>query len=221
MKDISFFTEKLYKYGTKQTMKKGRRIFWSKEKGGQEPILFLDSGVCALCSLNKKGEESVGLYFKGPRLINSIPYLIPERLDKLYSEDLQICITAKTNCVLYKLPEDIFYQLLSENPQFIKYTMTILAENCMDVTHHLAQLQQEGNDKKLCCLLLKYAEWKDGKLVMPSYFTYEELSDYLGIHPVTVARELLKLKSSGYIGRAGRLIQILDPEALKKILMEV
>ena len=91
----------------------------------------------------------------------------------------------------------------------------------MDVLYHYYTSRESSAAGRLCGLLLEQSE-KDagGELVLDSLFTYDELSHYLGVHNITVARIMSALKKEGVIRKLGRKTVISDMKKLKAIIDE-
>lgn len=216
MPEKTFSIERLYQYGTKLLIKKGDYIYNSNNKHDEDCAFFLDSGLCALTSLTKNGEEKIFLYFHGKRTVG-FAQLMPAiyHTPKL---KVAISIVAKTDCVVYRITKEIFYNLLKKDHSFTQFVIEVLSENYINILYRFQQFQEESAITRLCRLLLEHSYEKNEKLVFPPYFTYAELSKYLGTHSVTVARIMAKLKQCGYISKSGRSIIINDPEQLQSLI---
>lgn len=209
--------QKIYKYGTKISVKKGGCIFNPRSKEEHYSVYLLDSGICALTSITKNGDEKIYLYFAERRIVNFVP-MMSGFSKSIRTETNPFTIVAKTDCVLYKLSESVFQQLLHNNPEFVQCIMQVMAENYINVVDHFLQSQEESAVVRLCRFLLEYSEIKKEKQFLPSYFTYEELAKYLDIHKVTVARIFAKLKHYGYISRQGHTIILEHPDRIQNLI---
>ena len=67
---------------------------------------------------------------------------------------------------------------------------------------------------RLCYLLLEQSCPSNDKLVLPSYFTYEELSKFLCVHSVTISRIMSRLKQHGNIEKLHHHIIVKQPDQL-------
>lgn len=182
-----------YETGTRLTIKKNTIFYAPNDPGSEAYVFFLEKGLAALSSLTRDGEEKIYLYFMPKRLVgfnqffSTLPYTIP------------IYITAKEPCVVYRLPGRTFRKLVAEDSEFNEYIMKLNACNYMDVLGRFHETQEESAGVRLCRLLLDYSRMDAGRQILPHYFTYAEISKFLGIHQVTVNRIMAKLKKHGYI----------------------
>lgn len=210
--------EQYYKYCTKVQIKKGEYIVQAREVSDTTSAYFLDSGLCALTSVTPNGEEIIYLYFHALRIIG-FSHLMPG----IFSRDLHIndnifSIVAKTDCTLYRLSSSSFYQLINENHQFSNFMLKVLSENYVEVLNRFHQIQEESACARLCHLLLDQYIELDGQKLLPSYFTYSEISKYLGTHSVTVARIMAKLKAKNLISKNGHCVSIEDESGLLELI---
>lgn len=211
--------EQFYPYGKRVLVKKGQSIYNSNHFLDNQYAYLLDSGCCALSSLTKDGEERIYLYFHEKRTIG-FAQLMPG-LQKMVRDQNQYApfhITAKTDCVLYRITKETFEMLLKTNPAFTQFMLGIQSENFLNVLNRYHESQDECATVRLCRLLLEYAVEKEGELVMPSYFTHVEFSHYLGTHVVTVSRIMAQLKQRGYIEKRGHKILLREPEQLRHLV---
>ena len=216
MESNAFSIEQLYCYGTKLLIKKGEYIYNPNNALDGQCAFFLDSGLCALTSLTKSGEEKIFLYFRGKRTVG-FSQLMPI-IEHSFETKVDFYIVAKTDCTVYRITKEIFYMLLNQDPHFNYFMIKVLSENYLEVLYRFHQYQDESAMMRLCRLLLEQSYEKGGKLIFPSYFTYSELSKYLGNHSVTIARIMEKLKQYGYISKQGRNIIVNDPKQLKLLI---
>lgn len=210
------YIEDLYQYGTKVLIKKDEYIYNANNPDDEHNAYFLDSGICALMSVTKSGEEKIYLYFKAKRTIGFSQIMV-KNIETHGTQNV-FSIVAKTDCVLYRIKEETFHSLLENDPKFIHFMLKVLSENYLDVLSRYHQTQEESATVRLCRLLLEYCHEKEGKLVLPKYFTCIELSKYLGTHTVTVSRIISKLKHYGYISKAGHSIVVEKPDQLQVLI---
>lgn len=210
------YIEDLYQYGTRILIKKDKYIYNANNPEDDHNAYFLDSGICALMSVTKSGEEKIYLYFKAKRTIGFSQIMV--RDIHLHSTQNVFSIVAKTDCILYRISEETFHGLLEHDPKFIHFMLNVLSENYLDVLNRYHQTQEESATVRLCRLLLEYCQERDGRLILPKYFTCIELSKYLGTHTVTVSRIISKLKQYGYISKDGHSIVVEKPDQLHTLI---
>lgn len=212
----AFSIDKFYRYGKKFSVKRGEYISNPGKSRDDECAFLLDSGICALTSLSKDGKEKIFLYFSGKRIVG-FTQLMPIREP---SPERRECffIQAKTACTVYRITREVFFRLLKTDPDFLSFMLRVLSENYVEILNRFSQAQEESAITRLCYLLLEQSREENGRLVFPSYFTYVELSKYLGVHPVTIARIMEKLKQSGYIAKSGSSLVVEEPKRLKELI---
>ena len=209
--------EAFFPYGKRMVVKKGGSIYNSNRADDNRYAFFLDSGCCALSSLTKEGDERTYLYFREKRTIGFVQ-LTPVLHERHSEPSSPFLITATTDCVLYRVSQEMFMYLLQNNAEFGNYMLRVLSENYLDLLHRYHEAQDECATVRLCRLLLEYAEEINGQLVMPSYFTHVEFSHYLGTHVVTVSRIMAQLKQRGYIEKMGHKIILCAPKELRQLV---
>lgn len=210
------FLEAIHQMGTKLTIKKNQSFYHPDDSTASNYAFYLESGACALTSLTKDGEEKIYLYFTSDRLVNFNPVMMKD-YHGLYQQT-HFYLVAKTNCIVYQLHEQMLYDLMKENPSFNAFLLDILSQNYVDALNRFHQMQEDSATIRLCRLLLTHSKKSNGEKVLPDYFTYSEISKFLGIHPVTVARIMAKLKQYGYIKKAGHATVIVKATQLETLI---
>lgn len=214
----------LYRYGQKVTIRRGEIITDAVAGSDEASVYILDKGLAALTSTNKKGDEFIYLFFRGPRCIGFAP-AVTQMLNlrpfpMSMHQPTMFTILAKSDCSLYRISRANF-QALMEDPDFSKLLINIIFSTYMDVLYHYYTSRESSAAGRLCGLLLEQSEKDaDGELVLDSLFTYDELSHYLGVHNITVARIMSALKKEGVIRKLGRKTLISDMTKLRSIIDE-
>lgn len=210
---------KFKEYGTQVTIEKNDDINNTNVSPQSDSVYFLESGLMALMSISKEGEERVYLYFKAPRVIGFTGVLM-NALDVKRSkgETSRLIIVAKTKCALRQMREPDFKHYLQSDIQFNLLILQVLTANYIEVLSHFQQAVEENAGTRFCRLLQESYVERDGKKVIPKTMTSLEMSKYLGTHPVTVSRIVSSLKKAGCITKeAGRLV-ICDEKMLKDFI---
>lgn len=213
--DIEFL-DLIHEQGTKLFIKKNRPFYQPDDSMASNYAYYLESGACALTCLTKDGEEKIYLYFSSNRLVNFNPVMM-KNYQGPYNQT-HFFLVAKTNCVVYQLHEHVLNNLLKESKSFNTFLLDVLSQNYVDALNRFHQIQEESATIRLCRLLLTHSDENHNKRILPDYFTYSEISKFLGIHPVTVARIMAKLKHYGYISKEGHSTIILKIEQLKNLI---
>ena len=111
----------LYRYGQKVTVRRGEIITDAVAGSDEVSVYILDKGLAALTSTNKKGDEFIYLFFRGPRCIGFAP-AVTQMLNlrpfpMSMHQPTMFTILAKSDCSLYRISRANF-QALMEDPDF-------------------------------------------------------------------------------------------------------
>lgn len=209
------FWKRLADCGMPYHVKKGACI--SGDDENSRAAYLLDEGICALTSINGKGEEQVYLYFSARRLIG-----FNQLFSKAHAVSVEprFPIISKTDCTLYRIPSDVLYQLMKTDPEFQDFLVGTMADNYREALVHFHRMKEESAAARLCRLLLDISTVRNGKKTVPGFFTYAELAKYLGTHAVTVCRIMAKLKQCGYISKVGRSVILEREDMLTELMLE-
>lgn len=202
-----------YRYATKMILKKGECI----QDEGNIHAYFLHSGVCALCSKKETGEIKTHLYFTDQRIIG-FAHFAKRILLHHHAVPSSMVFLAKTDCIVYSLSEEVFMNLMRGDPDFAQLVFNILSENYLNIFQRYLSIEEECVPIRICMFLIDYAYLDQGILKLPRFFTYNEIAEYLNIHPVTMSRVMIAMKQLGYVNREDHHIIIIDRKALENIV---
>ena len=123
---------------------------------------------------------------------------------------------AHTNCVCYRIPVDVCMEYLRRHPALLEDVVRV----SMDEYMHLMALFQAKRDGcvagRLCSLLLERARETEQGLLVSKKFTNVEMSKFLSVHKVTVARILHVLKEEEVVIRTPKGLILNNPEKLQQ-----
>ena len=192
------------------------------EKGASIPIgehvYFIEEGIAALTMLTPSGDEKTYLYFKEGNLLGFIRFTLPlEVFERSYLSINVNSIVAKTPLHLYAINNKTFFQELENNPLLYKDLSLSLTQNLSNVLEHSFWVASEDASTRLCLMLQNFMIEEDNKCVLPKCFTYREMSNFLSIHTVTIAKICKRLCDERIIERSGHRLFITNRERLKKI----
>jgi CRP-like cAMP-binding protein len=174
-----------------------------------ETIYYLQSGSCYRCTITDKGEEIIYGIKESNDFVKSLLGVLIIFTDG-YSNNNFI---AQSKCVCYKIPKKVFMEYVSDKPDILKKLLYMAMEEYRELNSSFQSRQEGKVANRLCNLLLKNAKIKDGRLLVnKTYSNYGEISKFLGIHKVTVARIMKSLKEKGLIKIDKDGIIILDQE---------
>lgn len=212
----SFFT-----HGEPITVEKNQIIYAPDNDMQTNSLYFLESGLVALMSYSRSGEERVYLYMKGPRIISFMSLLLNvTNIQEIIGDTVsnQLFQMTKTRCVLYRMQGSTFRTLLDKDLNFNRLILQATAANFIEVLNHFQQALEENASVRLCRLLLDSYVVKDGKKILPKTMSFLEMSRYLGTHPVTVSRIVAVLKKDGCISKEQGLVVIQDESKLMQLI---
>lgn len=173
-------------------------------------VYYLVSGTCYRKNITEKGDEVIyGVKESNNNFIQAILGILI-----LYSDGISMHnFCARSKCCCYKIPKEAFLQWVKDKPDVITQVLYMAMRELRELAGSF-QARQEGRvANRLCGLLLRNARSNQGKLVVQG-FSNLEISQFLGIHKVTVARILRVLKTEGIIGKVKEGIIILDEKKL-------
>jgi CRP/FNR family transcriptional regulator len=189
--------------------------------GGETGVFVLDSGIVSLSRLSMQGNEQVLLYLTPRWLINIVPSFLHddtsiEEIEDIEDEGYGVVHYTRTDCVLYQISRERFSELTIQRPLLAKSVISVLTHNLFLSNKHYFQMQDLPVFLRLCKVLLRLDE---GHGIEP-FFTTEELGNYIGSHPVTVAKIIAELKKRNIVSRKGRRLFVEDRENLARIVQE-
>ncbi|MCI8661113.1 MAG: Crp/Fnr family transcriptional regulator [Lachnospiraceae bacterium] len=211
-----FFT-----YGEKIVVEKSKIIYAPDNKAQTDSLYYLESGLVALMSYSRGGEERVYLYMKGPRIISFMTLLLSVTNSQEITGNVvpsHLVQMTKTRCILHRMQGSTFRKLLDEDLRFNRLMLQATAANFQEVLSHFQQALEDSASVRLCRLLLDFYVVKDGKKVLPKTMSFLEMSKYLGTHPVTVSRIVAILKKDGCIVKEQGSVIIQDEKRLLQMI---
>lgn len=210
-----------YTHAEQIIVEKNKIIYAPDNESQADSLYFLESGMVALMSYSRNGEERVYLYMKGPRIISFMTLL----LDVINCREItDICVPShlvqmtKTRCILHRMSGSMFRKLLDEDLKFNHLILQATAANFQEVLSHFQQALEDSASVRLCRLLLDFSINKDGKKVLPKTMSFLEMSKYLGTHPVTVSRIVAILKKEGCIVKEQGYVVVQDDTKLRQMI---
>lgn len=222
MENVLF--DRFVEYGQKFMVEKDELIYRPGDLQRRNCAFYLETGIVALATITKEGEEKVYLYFNGGRLIGFTQLLmeVNNREGISWKRKIghaEIFIIARSKCVLYQLREKDFKRLMGDDVAFNRQVLYVVTENYVELLDHFQQALEESAGTRFCRLLLECYTQRNGVKVVPKSMTFLEMSRYLGTHPVTVSRIVAALKKMGCISKENGYVVIKDEERLMELIM--
>lgn len=210
--------EELCQHGSKVTFEKGDILTSSVAEEASQDFYILESGICALSSISFDGRETTYLYYKPLHFVGFVPLM--SQVQVHYYGKKTFSIIAKTPCTAYRIPAKQFQELLAF-PSVINLVLGVLTENNAYLLEHFHSSKNEPALVQLCRFILDQVDCDDeGNLVLDTFFTYNEIAHYMGVHSVTVARMMKALKGEQMIDKIGHQVIILDRAKMVKLITE-
>ncbi len=123
---------------------------------------------------------------------------------------------ARTNCICYRVPKDVCMEYLRQHPDLLEDVVRTSMEEYARLLD-LFQTKREGAAaSRLCGFLLERSRDTEHGRILSKKYTNVEISKFLSVHKVTIARILGVLKEEGCIIRTVQGLQLLDIPTLEK-----
>jgi CRP/FNR family cyclic AMP-dependent transcriptional regulator len=106
------------------------------------------------------------------------------------------------------ISKEDFDRCLSENPSIAINLIRVLSQRIRSLTGNVRDLALLDVYGRVTRLLLRLAEGKEGKLVIPQRLTHQEIANMVGASREMVTRIFRDLTSGGYITVTNKVIRI-------------
>lgn len=190
--------------------KKGSYIIRQGEK--VDFLYYLTSGTCYRTLITEKGDEIIyGIKESNNSFQSLLGVLV------LFSNEISVYhFIARSNCRCYKIPKETFWLYLRANPDILSQLLQMAMCDYRQLVDSF-QARKEGKvANRLCKFLLNNTQDHNGILLVNRIYSNAEISRFLGIHQVTVAKILKTLKNEGIINKEKEGIRILNEKSLIK-----
>lgn len=175
-------------------------------------IYLILSGKVKVSKLSEDGRELVTAMY-GPEDYLGIHVMLanePHNETAEAMEDTTLCL----------LPKEMMNQLLNSYTDIGQKFIRILSSNLLEKEEQLLQLAYHSVRKRMAGLLLRLARQQNSDLSQGEIYlkiSREDLAAMAGMATETVSRTLSDFKDEKLIEKKGSLIQLLDPERLKRM----
>lgn len=176
-------------------------------------IYYLTDGTCYRSAITEQGEE----YFYWIRSsVNVIDSLLG--VFSLYGYGYSgSSITAKSDCICYRIPGDIFLQFVDTSPVLLRSLLERCLRQYGDLDKMFHSYKEHKAGEQVAHVLLDGCGYGEKGSTLPATYSYDFISQKTALHRVTVARVLRYFKEHEIIRRDGRKIVILNQEELERI----
>lgn len=186
-----------------------------------DDIYYLVEGICTLCIEGENGRDHALIYFTPGRLLNFMPgmrayYDIGEAAHRKQLMYSNFYIKAIVDSKLYHIKKDDFLETFFYNLPLNSLIIKALMENCIDLLAHIFNAQESTAWQRVSYVVYELMN-KEPPHNLSRKFTYQEISNRLFIHPVTVAKIFKALFDQNILKKANSEIIVSDPAKLLKI----
>lgn len=126
------------------------------------------------------------------------------------------CASALTNVEVVVINSQKLLDLIQQKPQIALELLGIQASRIRMLSTQIDSITFFNAEERIAQVLLESAQEEKGKTMV--YLTHEEMGSIVGTSRVTVSKILTKFCRKNYIKTAYRSVEILDKNALAKII---
>lgn len=162
-------------------------------------VYYIVEGSVYGMTMTKNGLQTIH-YIKGDddRVINSLAGLLVIFVPKPSISSF----VANSDCSCYRIPADILMKCIMQQPLLLKDALELAMNNYYLLYEKLEKRQQKGAVQELTQFLLSKVEKNQrGEYVIYGKYSNNDISHFCGIHPVTTAKILKRLREQQVIER--------------------
>ena len=134
------------------------------------------------------------------------------------SNKLPVDISAETDCKILYIPKKSFISLLQSNAAILQNYMDRICDKANFLSNKIWFLSFKTIKEKLSHYILSLDKNKENRIVLNKSQT--ELAVFFGVARPSIARVLSELETEGIIETNGKIIKILDRQALIDMIGE-
>lgn len=198
--------------GWAQSFKKADVIYRQGESA--DDVYFLVSGQAKSVLISSAGGECL-LRIHLPHSIMGLSALATRAV-----RDAEAVATA--DCEAIRMSRAQFLDILQKHPKFASYVTRLLVDRMSDFHHRVGDFLTQNVEQRLATSLLSLSrsdpEEGDSTGRQPIRLTHEELASLLGARRPTITAILNRFVDDGMVAKAGRAIEVADPERLAHLL---
>ena len=194
----------------KRQVARGERLFRQGEP--MHSLFVAREGAFKSVGLTEEGEEQIlGFHIAG-ELIG---------LDRLGSGEHRCEAVALTAATVCELPYDQLGEVASELPGLQQQLLRIIGQSLGRDQDHLAMLVKRQANERIALFLhslderLQTIGQPAHRMTLP--MSREDIAGYLGLALETGSRGFTRLQEDGVIAVTGRRVEILEPDALRRV----
>ncbi len=190
---------------TEHKYKKGDNV---AEGGVCKSLLFVEHGKLRVYTISEDGRE-ITLY----RLFD-YDLCILSSSELFNSITFDIRVDAQEDSTIWRIPVEIYKNLMSTNLKVAAYTNEIMADKFSEVMWLLDQVLNKKMDQRIAMFLLEESQYKGNTTIE---ITHDQIARHLGTAREVVGRLVKYLQKEGAINSARGKVVIENIETLAKI----
>ena len=176
-----------------------------------EYVYYLVEGTCEGVAVTKSGLETVYYYKGDDTIVNSLVGVLMLFIDKPNITDF----VALEDCSCYKIPKKVLLDYLATRPDVLQELVSLAMYSYYEVCEKLQMKQQRNAVSAVTKFFLVKSEQIGKTRILSKHYTENIISKLLGIHPITTAKIIKKLKEEDIIYRTSSGWMINDEARLE------
>jgi len=135
----------------------------------------------------------------------------------LYEKTLESAASfiAQTDCECIAIPVQMFKIFLAKHPECVEDVARLALTYNNSLQQMLINIREESTPERVCSFLLCHNAVHGKLKVFPKRYTYEKISEFLGINKITVAKIIGALLKEGVLVRTKQGLLIKDEKSLE------
>jgi len=190
--------------------KKGDYLISQEEKIDYMFYLFSGSVIGSIIDIN--GNEYMFDEILPQQGINSIAALGMALLDQTSTKFNFIALSETTCC---KIPSSVIQEYLLQHPeQLLQFTKKLMG-HYINTCQRLNTRNASHTIQDYCKFILQHSKKTNGEFILDKKFNNNEISQLIGVHPVTLSRMRTALLQYGCIEKTAKGLKICNMPLLK------
>ncbi|WP_165784388.1 Crp/Fnr family transcriptional regulator [Zhengella mangrovi] len=128
-------------------------------------------------------------------------------------------LTALVQTDVYRIPEQLFHEMLDEQPRLARFLLVCLSERTRDLTRRIAELSFLDTRHRLYNTLLRLSRQRPGnedQRVISPPIIHSDLAEHIGASREAVSREMSRLAKNGLLERTRGALILTQPDELSR-----
>lgn len=178
-----------------------------------EYIYYLVSGDCICTIVNENGNEYIFNELYSEQGVCSLV-----GLGMSFDNDSvsTFNVIANTDIICYKIPRPVVLEYLLKYPEELFLFMSKMANNYIVAIRKLNNRQQAKTIERLCQFILDNSCTTSQGILFIKKYSNNQISQFLGIHPVTLSQMFAALRERNFIEKIPRGWRIINVQGLEE-----